>query len=272
MMNNGVGYCRLICELCQDDQDCVGCKNRGCKNKEKCKNYQCCQQNQYQGCYQCPSFPCQDSILHKLRITAFCRFIQKYGESELISCLKNNEKAGIEYHKDHSHYGDYDVFDNEKDIFDLIFKGKVQIRECQDYDFQDIYELNKNEMGYDYPLSFTYAKLQKLLRSRHDKIFVAVVYDHVVGYVHVHDYDVIYMDHLKNILGIAVSKEYQHQGIGRKLLKAAEDWAKDSHAAGVRLVSGESRKEAHQFYQACGYSLQKKQLNFIKLFNNIKKN
>lgn len=268
MMNKGTGYCGLVCELCQDDKDCVGCKNGGCKDKEKCKNYQCCQQNSYQGCYECSLFPCQDSILHKLRIRTFCRFVKEYGEKELISCLKNNEKAGIYYHKNQSHYGDYDVFDNEQDIIDLILQGKVHIRECQLDDYQNIYDLNKNEMGYDYPLLLTRDKLQNRLKSGHDKIFVAVVHDQVIGYVHACDYDVIYMDHLKNIMGIAVSKEYQHQGIGRKLLNAVEKWAKETNAAGVRLVSGETRSGAHQFYQACGYSSHKKQLNFMKLFND----
>lgn len=130
-MNKGVGYCGLVCEMCQDDKDCIGCHQGGCKDKENCKNYVCCQNKHYQGCYECPLFPCQDSILHKLRIRTFCRFIQKYGEKELISCLKNNEKAGIYYHKDYRHYGDYDVFDHEQDIIDLLLQGRVYIRECQ---------------------------------------------------------------------------------------------------------------------------------------------
>ena len=269
-MNKGVGYCGLVCEMCQDDKDCIGCHQGGCKDKENCKNYVCCQNKHYQGCYECPLFPCQDSILHKLRIRTFCRFIQKFGEKELISCLKNNEKAGIYYHKDHRHYGDYDVFDHEQDIIDLLLQGRVYIRECQLKDHQDIYELNKNELGYDHSLSLTKNKLQKLLASSSDKIFVAVIHDRVIGYVHASDYDVIYMDHLKNIMGIAVCKDYQHQGIGRKLLYAVEKWARETHAAGVRLVSGETRTEAHQFYQICGYAANKKLMHFMKLFNDDK--
>lgn len=140
------------------------------------------------------------------------------------------------------------------------------IRECVIDDAKDIYLLNKEEMGYDYSLNKTKEKLSQLLLSHQDKIYVAVEDENVVGYVHANDYDVIYMDHLKNIMGIAVHRDYQHMGIGSQLLSEVEKWAKETGASGVRLVSGESRKEAHQFYQHCGYTLSKKQMHFMKLF------
>jgi len=142
---------------------------------------------------------------------------------------------------------------------------EIMIRECHIQDAQNIYTLNKNEMGYDYALEETRNKLENLLKSSHDKIFVATIDSQVVGYVHAHDYDVIYMDHLKNIMGIAVDHNYQKRGIGKKLLNAVEQWAKEDHAKGVRLVSGETRVGAHEFYKHCGYISKKKQMHFIKL-------
>lgn len=147
---------------------------------------------------------------------------------------------------------------------------KVTIRECQYQDIEDIYLLNKNEMGYDYPLEKTRKKIECLLKSKHDKIYVAEIEHKVVGYIHANDYDVIYMDHLKNIMGIAVSQEYRRFGIGRRLLLSVEDWARDNDAKGVRLVSGETRLDAHEFYKHCGYISKKKQLNFMKWFDSYK--
>lgn len=92
---------------------------------------------------------------------------------------------------------------------------EVVIRECQMSDATDIYILNKNEMAYDYPLDKTIYKLQTLLQSYSDKIFVALIENKIVGYVHGCDYDVIYMGHLKNIMGIAVNHSYRNMGIGR---------------------------------------------------------
>lgn len=81
----------------------------------------------------------------------------------------------------------------------------LQIRECMMKDYGAIYELNRKEMGYDYPLDLTESKLKQLLGSGRDKIFVAVMENQVVGYIHANDYDLIYAPPMKNIMGIAVS-------------------------------------------------------------------
>ena len=121
----GLGYCGLVCGLCSDNKDCVGCKAGGCPQKDTCKNYQCCTRLGYEYCYQCPDFPCEDSILHKLRIRTFCKFIEAYGEAKLLACLKENEAKGIVYHYPKSHLGDYDL-DNEEAIYEMILTGKIK--------------------------------------------------------------------------------------------------------------------------------------------------
>lgn len=143
---------------------------------------------------------------------------------------------------------------------------QVKIREFQMADSKAIYDLNRDEMGYEYPLEATKAKLLQLGNSQRDKIYVAVVGEDVVGYVHANDYDVIYAPHMKNIMGIAVSRHWKRQGIGRALLASVEEWAQKNGAKGVRLVSGSSRTGAHAFYRSCGYSGDKMQLNLKKMF------
>ncbi|MDO4300126.1 MAG: GNAT family N-acetyltransferase [Clostridia bacterium] len=140
----------------------------------------------------------------------------------------------------------------------------IEIRECILEDYIAIYELNKNEMGYDYPLNKTKEKLENILLNKHDKIFVAEIDSKVVGYIHANDYDVIYAPSMKNIMGIAVANEYKRQGIGALLIEQAESWAKSENVNIIRLVSGEKRTEAHNFYKKCGYGEGRKQLNFKK--------
>lgn len=140
------------------------------------------------------------------------------------------------------------------------------IREFNLEDSLAIYHLNKDEMKYDYPLEETFVKLMHIKESHTDKIFVAVIDCDVVGYVHANDYDTIYAPHMKNIMGIAVNKNYKRQGIGKALLAKVEQWAKESGAYGVRLVSGEMRTEAHAFYRHCGYGNERHQINFKKVF------
>ena len=141
---------------------------------------------------------------------------------------------------------------------------EFEIRECQMDDYESIHKLNCDEMGYRVPIDMTKQKLNQIIKSERDKVFVATVSGTVVGYVHANDYDVIYAPHMKNIMGIAVSSEYKRQGIGKALLFAVEQWAKESGAFAVRLVSGSRRTGAHDFYRHCGYKPEKEQINFKK--------
>ena len=48
---------------------------------------------------------------------------------------------------------------------------------------------------------------------------------------------------------LAVSPEHRSQGIGKALLDASKDWARERGATHLELDSGEARKEAHRFYE-----------------------
>lgn len=143
-------------------------------------------------------------------------------------------------------------------------EDKITIRECALTDCESIYLLNKNDLGYDFPIEKTAKRLEMILGSEKDKIFVAEYGGKVIGYIHACDYDVIYSQSMKNILGLAVDSHYRKLGAGKALLTAAENWAKETGSAGVRLCSGAQRKGAHEFYKRCGYICSKEQLNFKK--------
>jgi len=140
------------------------------------------------------------------------------------------------------------------------------ICECKVDDYESIYYLNKTAFGYEYDINKTKNRLAVILARKSDKIFVAVIDDNVIGYIHGSDYECTYSDSLKNIMAIAVDYDYRNRGVGRALLDAVENWAKECGCIGVRLVSGMNRTGAHEFYQRCGYTLRKVQKNFIKLF------
>ena len=142
----------------------------------------------------------------------------------------------------------------------------VIIRDANIGDFKSICTLNLIGLGYDYPLEKTKERMIEVLEKSHAKILVAEVNSIVAGYIHAVDYDCLYFDSLKNILAVVVDEQFRGKDIGRQLLFAIERWAKDDGSCGVRLVSGMDRTGAHNFYEACGYSLRKEQRNFIKIF------
>lgn len=140
----------------------------------------------------------------------------------------------------------------------------VTIRSAALEDAGAIVRLNEQEMGYPYPLEKAREQLEMLLKDPGQRILVAEVDGQIAGYIHAADYLALYAPPLKNIMGIAVPSAHRRKGGGKALLTAVEDWAKQSGAAGVRLVSGASRTEAHMFYRACGYDGGKMQVNFKK--------
>ncbi len=143
---------------------------------------------------------------------------------------------------------------------------ELLIWEAQESDYLSIYELNRSGLGYEFDVSATHERIKAILKKDSNKFFVAELDAEIVGYIHGADYDCTYSESLKNILALVVAGDKRGMGIGRKLIEAIEDWARQEGSIGVRLVSGLDREKAHAFYQACGYSTRKIQKNFIKLF------
>lgn len=56
------------------------------------------------------------------------------------------------------------------------------------------------------------------------------------------------------IQAFVVKNEYQNKGIGKKLLKYTEDYAKSKGIFGTGLQSGIQRTAAHAFYEHNGYN------------------
>ena len=90
----------------------------------------------------------------------------------------------------------------------------IQVREAVVSDYLAIAEISRSEMGYDCSDELVEEKLKNALESNKEKILVAVSSNQVIGYVHGENYDVLYLQHMKNVLGIAVLKEYQNKGVG----------------------------------------------------------
>lgn len=64
------------------------------------------------------------------------------------------------------------------------------------------------------------------------------------------------------LTALVVSPAAQRQGVGRRLLREAEQRARLAGAARIELTSAVHREEAHAFYRACGYN--ESALRFLK--------
>lgn len=122
--DKGVAFCGLACCVCSENEDCAGCRNDGCKDKDWCRPYHCCKSKGLKGCWECDEFPCKDAMFDKPRVRAFAKIIGKYGEQKLIAALKSNEDLGITYHYKGKLTGDYDLPSNEEEIAEMVLYAK----------------------------------------------------------------------------------------------------------------------------------------------------
>ena len=138
------------------------------------------------------------------------------------------------------------------------------IRKCKLGDSAALAALNRDEMGYDYPVAAVEEKLKKLLPDMSHLVLLAEKDGEVVGYAHAEEYELLYSGTMVNIMGIAVSSKCRRTGAGKALMAEVERWAGAIGAEGIRLVSGAERKDAHKFYENAGFIPGKTQINFRK--------
>lgn len=137
------------------------------------------------------------------------------------------------------------------------------IRKIELKDASELCKICSEEMGYECAPALVKSKIEKL-DSKREAVFVAEKESQLLGFIHVERYDVLYFESMANILGLAVKKDFQKQGLGKALLLAAENWAQENGIYLMRLNSGINRTDAHGFYEHLGYVSEKEQKRFVK--------
>lgn len=64
---------------------------------------------------------------------------------------------------------------------------------------------------------------------------------------------------------VVTDKEYRGQGLGRKVMEMAIEFARENNCYKVILQSGSWRKEAYQFYKNLGFDSESKKAFIMKL-------
>lgn len=150
-----------------------------------------------------------------------------------------------------------------------VCEDKSVIREITIPDSKEIQGICKNELEYDADINTVKTQIEKL--SIDNKHHIIAVYEDektnkVAGFIHAEIYESLYSDIGLNILGLAVNSDFQGKGIGKKLMAFIEEYALKNNIGFIRLNSGSHRLEAHKFYENIGYTCDKTQKRFIKVF------
>lgn len=137
------------------------------------------------------------------------------------------------------------------------------VRPARLSDAEAIAALTK-QLGYDADTRAVSERLPRLLARSDQQFLVADHGGRAIGWIHMVVTEYVEADAFVVIGGLVVDREYRKQGIGRRLLARAEDWAAAKGCAFVRLSSSVKRTEAHAFYERSGYTNLKTQYSFAK--------
>jgi GNAT superfamily N-acetyltransferase len=129
----------------------------------------------------------------------------------------------------------------------------MKVRKARVTDSDEIVRLSF-QLGYEVLDSEVLKRLEKLLLN--DDVAVYVMEKNrieICGWVHVHGRHLIEAHPFAEIGGLVVDNNHRRKGIGEKLMRKCEEWARKKGYQEIRLRSGGHRKEAHEFYKRIGY-------------------
>ena len=140
----------------------------------------------------------------------------------------------------------------------------VTIRPAHKNDVPRLAEL-ADQLGYPCRVESMADRLNQLQDRRDHAILVAEsARGEVLGWVHVFVRPLLIAERAAEIGGLVVEAEVRSQGIGERLLEAAEAWAVEAGYARLRVRSNVIRKGAHRFYHLRAYQVIKTQIVFEK--------
>jgi GNAT superfamily N-acetyltransferase len=97
---------------------------------------------------------------------------------------------------------------------------------------------------------------------KEDRLLLAVKGELLLGYAHLRISKSLSRNPAAEIAAIIVRKDQRRQGIGRRLIAAAETWARQAGRAHLLLHTAVIRTEAHAFYAALGYEKSSTSIEF----------
>ncbi|MBZ5700233.1 MAG: GNAT family N-acetyltransferase [Acidobacteriia bacterium] len=95
-------------------------------------------------------------------------------------------------------------------------------------------------------------------------VLVAEAQGRVIGWAHIAVEGQLVSDTRAELRALVVAEEQRSGGVGRRLLEAAENWARAQGCGEIGLRSNVLRERAHPFYVRHGYEQYKTQKVFRK--------
>lgn len=119
------------------------------------------------------------------------------------------------------------------------------------------------QLGYPLSVDQIISNIKAVINSNDRTAFIAEYDSKIVGWIGASQAITIEVMPQCEINGLVVDKDSHGKGIGKKLIEAVKQWAKEKGNNKLSLRCNVKRIEAHQFYQHLGFKDIKKQTNFV---------
>ncbi len=103
-----------------------------------------------------------------------------------------------------------------------------------------------------------------------DRLLLALDGDQVAGYAHLRVARDLVSEETAEVVTLLVSKPYRRNGVGRRLVAAAETWALESGRARLLLRTDVVRTDAHAFFTAMGYEKAATTIEFVRDLERVR--
>jgi len=146
----------------------------------------------------------------------------------------------------------------------MALRSACVIRVAQPQDSNGLVGLAA-QLGYECTEQEIQRRLEEMQDSRQYAVYVAELsgFD-VVGWIGVYVFRAVELENSAEITGLIVDEGLRSSGIGKKLLDAAEAWARNVGCTAISVHSNVIRDQAHRFYTSNGFELLKTQRMFHK--------
>ncbi len=137
----------------------------------------------------------------------------------------------------------------------------MQIRTMETPDAEAISTLS-HQLGYPATLEACRERIDAILQHPDHCTFVAIVNEHVVGWIHGFHTINLESDAFVAIAGLVVDENHRRMGIGKALIDKVIEWTVSKKCGRVRVRCNALRKASHLFYEALEFREVKEQKIF----------
>ncbi len=134
----------------------------------------------------------------------------------------------------------------------------VTIRKATYTDAHSISQLSA-QLGYSISEKKTAKKLEQILSADSHCIFIATIENAVIGWLHGFYLPRLTSEPFAEIAAMVVNEGHRNMGIGKLLIEATKNWAKEKGINRLRVRCNTQRTDTFQFYHNCGFVEQKEQ-------------